>query len=347
MKNNQMAPVTARLDELAILTMLAAAVIGLFTMAFQYTKYKPCSEFRISTSARQYHSGEPIRFETNARNPESLHWDFGDNEFNDTKLPSAVHAYDTPGEYTIALTVDGTCTEYSTILVTPAPVVENPALLPAFICPGSATVGKAVSFEDTTGGAYRWEWRFGESGSVDATSQKASYTFTTPGLKTVSLLLNNDPRQIGVCKLFVNMPGEPARPQEKNRRKNAPQQVIVVKEKPDASPLNEQLPQEKPAPDITAPAISANDFEQQLRAVANKYYGADHFLKYTCGRNVPVTLNDKETDFEKLCQQLASLKNDRKIRKLSVHLIKNEKTNCIESMIITLKTKDGLLNKIF
>jgi len=120
-----------------------------------------------------------------------------------------------------------------------------------------------------------------------------------------------------------------------------------VKEKPDSDPLNEQMKEEMPEPVISAPEIAVADFQTQLRAVANKYYGMEHFLKYTCGKNVGVTLNGQETDFATLCTKLAELKSDKKIKKLSVHLIKNETTHCIVGMIVTLKEKEGLLKKIF
>lgn len=337
-----------RVDERATITMIVVAILGLALMAYRYTQYNPCVSFNVSAKAKYFHTGEVIRFESDIRLFKTLHWNFGDNQGDGTRVSSAVHAYDEPGEYVVSLTADGECTEYTTIVVTMAPKVEDPKLLPAFVCPQSAEVGKPVQFADTTAGALQWQWRFGETATVDATSRNPVYTYTTPGLKTVSIVINNDQRQMGICKIYVNPAAPP--PAVKKRGGGGGLPVIIVHDRPDTAPLDEQMnPEAIPEPAIVkAPDITGPEFERQLRAVANKYKTAQSFSDYLCGNlNVQVSLNGREISFTELCNKISSLKSDKRIKKLTVQLMKNERTGCVIALFVSLKEKEGLFNKVF
>ncbi|MDO6429312.1 PKD domain-containing protein [Flavitalea sp. BT771] len=335
----------SRVDDRAILTMIIPAVLSLLIMAWRFTNHTSCSPFTITARANRYYTGEVVRFESNIASFNTLRWNFGDNQGNDTKITSAVHSYDEPGEYTASLTVNDECTEYVRIVIIPAPHVENPRMAATFICPQSAEVGKPVQFSDTTGGARQWEWRFGETATVDATAKDPKYTYTTPGLKTVTVVINNDERQMGIGKIYVNPAPAPRR---KDRANDRP--IIVMQNRPAAGPAQAQqdsVKKEEP-PVVKAPEISDAGFEVLLRAVANKQKTADHFSPYFCGNlNVQANLNGQMMPFTELCNKFSSLKSEKKIKKLTIQLVKNEKTNCIIALFVNLKEKEGLFNKIF
>ena len=329
-----------RVDDNAIITMIVLAVFSLLIMAWRYTNHTVCPSFGVTVRANHYFTGEAIRFESNIGIFHTLHWNFGDNQGNDTRITSAVHAYDEPGEYTVALTANGECTEYARISISPAPSVENPRLIPAFICPQSAEVGKPVQFSDTTRGASQWEWRFGETATVDATEKDPRYTYTTPGLKTVTVVINNDQREMGLCKIYVN-------PALKKKDHGNDRPVIIVRNRPGPEPQKDSSATPPPAV-AKAPEISSADFDLQLRAVANKLKTAANFSDYFCGNlNVQVNLNGQMMTFTELCNKFSALKNDKKIKRLTVQLVKNENTNCIITMFVTLKERESLFNKIF
>ena len=334
-----------RVDDRAIITMIVPAVLGLMVMAWRSINDTTCSNFSITSSSEHYYTGEVVRLESNIHVFKTLHWDFGDDQGNDTKIASAVHAYDVPGEYTVTLTADGSCTEYARIVISPAPVVSNPRLRPTFVYPQSAEVGKPVQFSDTTSGATQWEWRFGETASVDATDRSPKYVYTTPGLKTVTVVINNDEQQMGVAKIYVN---PPATPKRKDRADNRP--LIIVQAKPVAGPQPQKADSIKPAePQIVrAPEVTDEQFEKLLRGVANKQKTTDSFAPYFGGNlNVQANLNGQMMPFTEMCNKFSALKSDKKIKKLSVQLVKNDKTNCIIALFVTLKEKEGLFNKIF
>lgn len=333
-----------RLDENVILVMLGAAVLAVIIMLVRYKNYQPCVPFHLTTRASNYYTGEVVRFETDARKFTQLHWDFGDNQSNETAVTSAVHAYDQPGEYTVGLTVNGTCTEYKTIYISRAPIVADSLLLPKFIFPQSAEVGKPIQFEDTTHGADRWEWRFGETAGIDATARNPSYVYRSPGLKTISLVINNNPLQLAVGKVYVN-PAPPPPVKKPAGGGGAP--VIVIQDKPTLAPLEDQMP-EAPVEVKKAPEITRQDFENMLKGVASGFKNAQSFAPYLCDNlNIQVSLNGNEITFTELCNKLSSLKNEKKIKRLNVQMVKNEKTNCVVALVVNMKLKESLFEKIF
>ena len=331
----------SRLDENVIITMLAVSVLSTIIFAFRYKNTVPCTPFAIRTTAAHYYTGETIRFETDARTFQRLQWNFGDNKNNETQTTSAVHAYDQPGNYTITLSKDNRCTQYKTVVITQAPKVLNPLLQPTFIAPKTAEVGKPVSFKDTTKGATQWEWRFGETATVDAVSVTPTYVFTTPGLKTVSLVVNNNIQQPGMASVFVSPSVIKAATNNKNGGGGGGTKIIAIPERPQNDPLGQQNSVVEPPP--TVQDITKEQMEAELRLVADKQRTVQSFLPYLCGNpNVQISLNGKESTFSAFCDELAKLKNSKKIKSLNVQMLKNER-HCIIGLLVTLKKKDGFL----
>ncbi|GGB00744.1 PKD domain-containing protein [Puia dinghuensis] len=339
--NNNRYIVNRRVDDRAIITMIIVAVVSLLVMAWRFTNHTVCENFRVTARSEHYYTGEVVRFESNIGHFHTLHWDFGDNQGNDSKISSAVHSYDAPGNYTITLTADGECTEYDRITIQSAPPVENPET-PTFTYPQSAEVGKPVAFTDTTAGATQWEWRFGETATVDATERSPKYTYTTPGLKTVTLVINNDERQMGIAKIYVNPPATP------KRKDHGDRPVIIVQNRPAPGPAAADSTKKVEPPVVKAPDVTNEQFETQLRAVANKQKTADSFAPYFGGNlNVEANLNGQMMPFTELCNKFSALKSEKKIKKLTVQLVKNDKTNCIIALFVNLKEKEGFFSKIF
>jgi PKD repeat protein len=89
----------------------------------------------------------------------------------------------------------------------------------------TALLGKPVNFVCLTKGAQQWEWRFGETGKVDSKTQNSIYTYKTPGLKTVSLILNGNYKYIAKNTIYVQAPEVPkniAKPLPKPAAKTEP-----------------------------------------------------------------------------------------------------------------------------
>jgi len=111
-------------------------------------------------------------------------WNFGDGGSSTQSDP--VHAYTSPGTYSVSLTVTGpggsdTLTRTDYVSVTePAPIAEFSA------APTSGFAPLAVSFNNlTSGNATTWSWDFGDGGS--SILADPVHTYTAAGTYTVSL----------------------------------------------------------------------------------------------------------------------------------------------------------------
>jgi PKD repeat protein len=135
--------------------------------------------------------GNPPRVVTfmdqSTNSPFSWLWDFGD--YNTSTDQNAMHIYNTPGTYSVSLTVTNahgtnTLTDVNYITVNPVPVA-------AFThTPASGTIPLQVDFTDQSQyGPTSWSWTFGDGGT--SSSQNPSHTYSEPNLYTVTLTASN------------------------------------------------------------------------------------------------------------------------------------------------------------
>jgi PKD repeat protein/alpha-tubulin suppressor-like RCC1 family protein len=110
-------------------------------------------------------------------------WNFGDASTSSTRNP--VHKYNSPGNYTVSLTVSGDGGS-NTKTVTNCVTVRD-TVTAEFSC--NKVCGAAplqVSFNDLSqGDASKWLWHFGDGDS--SSLQNPVHTYKSPGLYTVSL----------------------------------------------------------------------------------------------------------------------------------------------------------------
>jgi PKD repeat protein len=110
-------------------------------------------------------------------------WDFGDGSPVSTQVNPS-HAYATPGNYNVHLTVsNGGCTDDTirVINVTPGPVAD-------FVAPVTAGCGTLnASFSNLTTGSATFTWNFGD-GSPSSNVSSPSHTYTVSGNYTVTLI---------------------------------------------------------------------------------------------------------------------------------------------------------------
>lgn len=120
--------------------------------------------------------------------PVSWNWDFGNGNTSTLQNPGAV--YNTPGTYTVSLTVSGgsTKTKAGYIIIYDDPVAN-------FSSTGLLDCAPyEVSFTDLSsagsGNLTSWSWVFGDGGI--STDQHPTYTYTFPGTYSVTLTVENE-----------------------------------------------------------------------------------------------------------------------------------------------------------
>jgi len=118
----------------------------------------------------------------------SWSWDFGDGTSPSTDQ-HPYHVYETPGTYTVSLTITDVYGTPSTLTIPDYIVVSEPLMPPVAnftsdFYPGPAPLRVTFSCQ-STGIITEWLWDFGDGGT--STEQNPSYTYYESGLYTVTL----------------------------------------------------------------------------------------------------------------------------------------------------------------
>jgi PKD repeat protein len=123
-------------------------------------------------------------------------WDFGDppsGSMNTSTLANPCHTYNTPGSYTVMLTVTAMNSMGDMCQVTISKTVEVFAPpVAAIIAPDTACLGTQVPFVDGSTGAFLtgWNWNFGDGSGSTAQNPLHAYS-PTPGNFIVTLIVGN------------------------------------------------------------------------------------------------------------------------------------------------------------
>jgi hypothetical protein len=314
-----------RLDPKVIITMLVIAIISIGIFGFRYMSHKPCKPVEISIDATNFYTGTPIRFSCTAGKSDDCKWSVGDQSGKKLNGQIVVYTYTEPGQYMIELAVNDRCKEYKYLTIEKAPKILDPDLVPRIICSETEVeLGQEVVFKDSTPKATSWEWRFGETGAVDDIKQVAPYKFTTPGMKTVTLVINGNPDLNATYKIYVKEkagatgPMGPALPNIGN----------IVKPEPEAEPINMA---NRP------PAITDQQFSDMLGEVVKGKQFASNFAVYLCEYlKMPVKYKvehekEKTISFEEMCSNLKGMK---RVKKVTSWLTIDASNGCITGISV-------------
>ena len=184
---------------------------------------------------------------------------------------------------------------------------------------------------------------------MNSTFQNPTYTYETPGLKLVTLIVNGDPDYSSQKKITViekqvvasvstpNNTGNNRSDFVKNREKRE----SLIKYDPGAAnpKVVEQPPVIEVAPEVPkevevkkAPTIGRKAFAEKVLDVGDEKATANDFKQYMCGNLLVTTMyKGKKTTFLEFCEKISGKKR-LKIKKLEI--FKNEKSNCIEYISI-------------
>lgn len=329
---------STHIDKMVLRLFLVAFLVSASVLAYRATNYSPCKEVKIEVKTKDLVEGKLITFTDNTDNATSWEWNFGDS----SKVvinKEALHVYNKPGKYNVSLMVNGICKETKEIIVKEKPFVIDSTKLAVFNLPRTIKVGKKLVVVDKTLNATTWEWRFGETAGANSTKKVAKYVYETPGLKTVSLVVNGDIKHATSKKIEVL-------PLKKQSRQintiSAVKRTVgdQIKDAPSILPLGKKDQKEKDALNDapkTVPFISESQFKNKLILVSRKKVSANTFKKYLCGDlNKSIIVNGAKTTFLEFCELI-------KIKKVKIKEVKlyRDDNNCITN--ITIKRSKYIL----
>lgn len=133
-----------------------------------------------------------------AQGGSSFSWDFGDGDTATTTQPRVVHNYTQKGVYAPSLTVTDGCGKVYTLTTN---VLTVDSCTSAIVKAGftadknSGQPGLTVNFSDASTALgttlISWKWDFNNDGIIDATTQNATYTYSSVGVYTVKLIVSD------------------------------------------------------------------------------------------------------------------------------------------------------------
>lgn len=315
------------LDRSVIVFLVAAFIVSASFLTYRMTKYSPCRSLKINLKTKEFTEGKLIKFADNTKGATTWEWDFGDGSKNNTNK-EALHVYKNAGEYMVSLLVNGICYDSQKLYVKKKPFIIDSSKIANFNLPSSIVVGKGLYVKDSTPNATAWEWRFGETAGVNSRKRSAKYTYESPGLKTVSLVVNGDVKHATHKKIQVL-------PLKKEVVKI--NQIVSVKrtvgKKIKTAPTTTALGQEEEKilkGPKTVPYISEKEFKNKLVLVSKKQLEVNDFKEYLCGDlNKSIVVNGQKTTFLEFCEK-------NKIKKFKIKEVKlyRDSNNCITNMTI-------------
>jgi PKD domain len=331
-----------RLDEQVFFTMGALCILSLFIMAFRFAARTPCSPVKIVVNSTSLIAGNIIRFNAATQTGKTFSWNFGDGTVKEEEISIANHEYKNAGRYTVTVLVNGQCTDMQDIVISEAPVIVNTALQPMIVAnPGdTAYINQPVSFSDMSSASTKWEWRFGQTNSIDATDRSPSYTYTIPGRKTVKLKVNDrNDMVVQYSILVIEKPEETKnipKPKTEQPRQQTP--IVILPAQPHSDPLKPVQPEvKKEEAKVKAPSLTNDQLKAMLMQVAEGQKRAEDFSEYLGGQlGISVTLNNNVMTFTKMCEELKKMK---KIKEIKVIPFTDKETNHILSMNVIVDKK--------
>jgi PKD repeat protein len=331
-----------RIDEQVFFTMVGLCVLSLVILGFRFALADNCYPIKIQLPADTVLAGNRVNFKAETKGGKKFIWDFRDGTVKEEENSMVSHIFKTPGKYTISVTVNKKCSEYFTLVVVKVSTKLIRQSLPTFSGPATVNVNEPVSFEDTSSFATSWEWQFEEGGEVESRNKKATHTYTAAGRRIITLTVNGRPdmtvwRYIDVVDTTEKEPTVVRTRPNGSRR----DRITEVPTGPSVAPIipvpTPPEPEPEPEPIKKAPMITGAELEKMFLEVTDGRKSASDFTEYLCGQlNANVSYNNNRITFTQMCVDMEKVKK-RRVKKITVTVFRNETTNCIESLVVTLK----------
>lgn len=325
-----------RLDFKVMWFLLIVILVATSSFMYKFYTVEECVDIVYEISHESIGVGEMVMFTNKTAGYRTIEWDFGDNSSIE-KGANIGHAYTEPGEYTLKVTVNGACSEFRKIKVLPEKKIVDNNLIPKFAYPNVIEINKKLKFVALTENASSYEWRFGETGKVDSREKNPVYTYSTPGLKTVSLILNGNDKYIAKRMIHVMTPIA-EKPRRRIAQKDDDDKVdVFIPESPNAWASYDSLKDQiKKKEKKVVKILNDQELISLINAYSQNMAKGIEFEPSFCERmeNALVVLNGKVT---KLPDFLAEIKG-KTLKIKDFRTIRGE-DGCIMQVITKMKIK--------
>ncbi len=323
---SEQSSISNHLDKTIIRLFLIVFLISASVFAYRYTQYLPCKEVNFEIIANEYRVGKLINFKDRTHNANNWEWNFGDST-NVSITKEAIHVFEKPGEYKVRLTINNICETEQTITIKEKLFVLDSTKIPKFSVPNSIKLGEELTVKGELENGSTWEWRFGETKKVNSTEKNTTYTYKTPGLKTITLVANGDYKHLAKKQITVLPEEEEKKSFRVTVRPKRPAEASIKLYPEKVEKEEEKIP-EKPK---EVPYISENSFKVKLYQLAREDISPTAFSEYFCGDiNKKIIANGKNTTFLIFAEKVKG----RKLKVKELTLFRDKGSNCIKTITI-------------
>ncbi len=328
------------IDKSVLLFFLMVILVSGSVFGYRFYNYKPCGVVDFTTLEQEYRVGDIIRFKDKSTQVSYREWDFGDNSERDARV-APFHTYKKAGKYSISLKINNRCIKTKTIVVKEKRFILDSTKLANFVVPRSIRVGELLTTKEFTKDAQSWEWRFGETANVNSTLKQPTYVYDTPGLKTITLVVNGDTRYSTSKRINVLEKREEI--QSPPRRRQTPRTTLREAPTVDATPIEDidfvvdepEEPVVEEEPPFRAPDISNNGLAAIFQSIGLKTGTVDDFGRYTGEKkNIPLSVKGQPMSLAEFCKQV---RKRGKKWKITVKKVSRDESNYITNMIVDYK----------
>ena len=152
---------------------------------FTYIVNDSCGPYTATFTNTSVYGSEP-----GATTITTFHWDFGDGSTYTGTTPP-MHTYPSTGSYTVTLSMADTTACISPVTITKVVTFTGFRISANFTIPDSICLGLPITPIASISNATTINWSCGDTSSSSSSSTNPSYTYTTVGTYTVSLIIAN------------------------------------------------------------------------------------------------------------------------------------------------------------
>lgn len=333
-------------DRNVFITFLVLFLVGLTLLSFKMDSTVDCADIGIDVISNSFTTEDLIEFKSTDTSGVEWVWNFGD-ESASVFRSNIVHQFKKPGKYTISLQMNGQCVATKDIVISKRGQLVDPALIPNIILPKYVRVGEEIVFANDSKFAKSWEWSFGETMAIDGTSKKEKYTFKKPGEKTILLVVNGDRRHEAKQRITVLKAVRERRKRNTSRRIDPIETVLQqqIIDKPNAATEEEEKEKKQKEEDkMHRIEVSEDELRQLFVGYSNRRVDDKAIRSYFCYSNIPVF---NKTGNRFTVSEFFNEIRDVKLELNSIQMVRDNKTGCVKSMTVDMKTKKGLFWKKF
>ncbi|PKQ62871.1 hypothetical protein BZG02_11805 [Labilibaculum filiforme] len=337
MAKNTEEPRQFRIDSMIsnFFILLLIPLLGL--LGFKYFAYQAPPEVSFDVLGDKHMANAMLKFRNNTAGDHSYEWNFGDStELVHEKSP--IHTYAEHGDYTVTLKVNDKYEFQESIHIEKVKDDEPVVIIPRIAGPKQVYVGASAVFTCSAQGGSSWEWQVDGSSQMNSKRKSVKYTFTKPGYKTISLVVDGNREFTAQKKIYVRV-----KPSEKHKiaattKSDVEKEKEYVPETPEVYQVFKDI-EKKPVKDQSLP--TDGELTVMFQQIADGTGDKEKFLKYFSenNKNLMARCNGDLLTFEAIIKDVEG--KNIVIREFSTERINSAK---IINVTIRYKKKRGFKN---